>query len=107
MGPQLGHDGLVVPLAAADKELDRLAGQSGLDGDRLAGLSLHAAQETTDDQGGVVTLLDAVEARKVPLEEARHAVGTVTDRVGGDDGVVQEGLSLGMIQERHDGVPVR
>jgi hypothetical protein len=107
VGPQLSHHGLVVPLAGADEELDRLAGQPGLDGDRLAGLALQAADQSADDQGGVLTLLGAVELRQVPLEEGGQAVGAVVDGVGGDGGVVQEGLSLGVIQERHRGASER
>src|SRR3954447_16231697 len=40
LAAQLGHDSLVVPLAGADEELDGLAVDAGLDGDRLAGLAL-------------------------------------------------------------------
>ena len=97
--PQFGHDGLVVPLARADEELDRLAGQPGLDGDRLAGLALQAAEQAADDQGGVLALLGAIELGQIALEEAGQAVGAVADGVGGDGGVVQEGLGLGVIQE--------
>src|SRR5512135_3835283 len=64
-------------------------------------LALQAAEEPTDDQGGVVALLGAVEPRQVPLQEAGQAVGAIADGVGGDRGVVQEGLGLGVIQERH------
>jgi hypothetical protein len=60
MLPQLPHHGLVVPFAGADEELDRLAGQARLDGDRLGGLSLEAAEPAADDQGGGGPLLVAV-----------------------------------------------
>src|ERR671911_497390 len=43
---EFGHDGLVVPAACADEELDGLAVDSGLDGDRLAGLPLQAAEQS-------------------------------------------------------------
>ena len=80
VAPQLGHHGLVVPLAGADEELDRLAGQAGLDGDRLAGLALQAAEQAADDQGGVHLLLDAVELREIALEEAGQAVACSSGR---------------------------
>ena len=52
-------------------------------------------------EGGVVALLDAIELGQVALEKARQAVGAAADGVGRDGGVVQEGLGLGVIQERH------
>jgi hypothetical protein len=97
--PQLAHDGLVVPLAGADEELDRLAGQAGLDGDRLGGLALKAAESAADDQGRGGPLLGAVEPRQVTLEEGRQAVGLALDGVGGDHGVRQECLGLGIVQQ--------
>ena len=105
--PQLAHDGLVVPLARTHEELDRLAGEPGLDGDRLARLAFQAAEEPRDDRAGMGLLRDAVEPRQVPPEEAGQAVGAVADGVRTDRGVVQEGLSLGMIQERHRESSVR
>ena len=68
---ELGHDGLVVPPAGADEVLDRLAVDAGLDGDRLAGLALQAAEQAADDERGVGPLLGAVEARQVALQEGR------------------------------------
>ena len=88
-------------LPAPTKNWIGLRGSPGLDGDRLGGLALQAAEPAADDQGGRGPLLDAVEPRQVALEEGRQAVGPVPDGVGGDDGVGQEGLGLGMIQERH------
>src|SRR5512135_1148328 len=58
--PEFRYDGLVVPLARVDEELDRLARQPGLDGDRLTGLALQSADQPADDQGGVLALLDAI-----------------------------------------------
>ncbi len=107
MEPEFPHDGLVVPLARADDELDRLAGQPGLDGDRLTGLALQAAEQPVDDQGGVLPLLGAVEPRQIPLQEGGQAVGAVADRVGCDGGVAQQGLSLGVSQQRHRWTSVR
>src|SRR3954454_23368640 len=66
---QLGHDGLVVPPAGADEELDGLAVHAGLHRDRLAGLALQAAEEAADDEGGVDPLLGAVEPWQVAFEE--------------------------------------
>ena len=94
-------------LPDADEELDRLAGQAGLDGDRLAGLALQAAEQAADDQGGVVALLDAIELGQIALQEPGQPVGTAPDGVGSDGGVVQEGLGLGVIQERHGCASVR
>ena len=68
---EFGHDGLVVPPAGADEVLDRLAVDAGLDGDRLAGLALQAAEQAADDEGGVGPLLGAVEAGQVALQEGR------------------------------------
>src|SRR5262249_55133052 len=64
--PQLGHDRLVVPPARPDEELDRLAVDSGPDGDRLARLALQAAEQAADDQGSVGPLLDPPEEGQVP-----------------------------------------
>ena len=61
--PQFGHDLLVVPDAAADEELEVLAGDAGLGGDRLDGLPLQPAEQPPDEGGGVPALLLAVENR--------------------------------------------
>ena len=100
--PQFGRHGLVVPLAGADEELDRLAGQPGLDGDRLAGLAFQAADEPADDERGVVAMLDAIELREVAVEEASQSVRTASNGIGRDDRVVQEGLGIGVLQQRHE-----
>jgi hypothetical protein len=39
--------------AICKKPLDRLAVDAGLDGDRLAGLALEAAEQPADDERGV------------------------------------------------------
>ena len=104
---QLGHDGLVVPLAGADEELDGLAVDAGLDGDRLAGLALQAAEQAADDEGGVGPLLDAVEARQVALQEGGEPVLAAADLIGCHGGISQEGLGVGVIQERHGGPSCR
>jgi hypothetical protein len=98
MEPQLGHHGLVVPFPRADEELDRLPRQSGLDGDRLRGLALQSAEEPADDRGGIRALLGAIELGQRAPEEAGQTVGAVSDGLGRDDGVVQEGLGLGVLQ---------
>ena len=100
---EFGHDGLVVPPAGADEVLDRLAVDAGLDGDRLAGLALQPAEQAADDERGVGPLLGAVEARQVALQEGRDPVLAAADLLGGHDGVGQEGLGVGVFQERHGG----
>ena len=104
---EFGHDGLVVPPAGADEVLDRLAVDAGLDGDRLAGLALQAAEQAADDEGGVGPLLGAVEAGQVALQEGGEPVLAAADLLGGQDGVGQEGLGVGVIQERHVTCPRR
>jgi hypothetical protein len=100
---ELGHDGLVVPPAGADEVLDRLAVDAGLDRDRLAGLSPQPTEQAADDEGGVGPLLGAVEARQIASQEGRDPVLTAADPVGGHDGIGQEGLGVGVFQERHGG----
>jgi hypothetical protein len=51
--------------AGPDEELDRLAVDAGLDGDRLAGLALQAAE----DECGGGPLLGAVGPRQVAFQE--------------------------------------
>src|SRR5262249_27021988 len=65
------------------------------------GSSADATEEAADDQRRVVALLAAIEVGQVALEEAGEAVGTTGDGLRGEDRVVQEGLGLGLIQERH------
>ena len=107
MAAQFGHDGLVVPPARADEVLDRLAVDAGLHRDRLAGLSLQAAEQPADDQRGVGPLLGAVEAWQIALQEGRDPVLASADLVGGHDGIGQEGPGVGVFQERHGGLSSR
>jgi hypothetical protein len=100
---EFGHDRLVVPAAGADEVLDRLAVDAGLDGDRLAGLALQAAEQPAEDEGGVGPLLGAVEAGQIALQEGGDPVLAAADLFGGHGGVGQEGLGVGVFQERHGG----
>ena len=104
---QLGHYGLVIPLARAYEKLDRLAGQPGLNSDRFASLPLQAAEQATDHESGVLPLLDPVELGQVALEKANQSIGAAANSLGQDRSVVQECLGLGMIEERHGGSPFR
>jgi hypothetical protein len=70
-----------------------------LDGDRLAGLALQAAEEAADDEGGVGPLFDPVETRQVASQERGEPVLTAADLLGCYDGVGQEGLGFGVVQE--------
>jgi hypothetical protein len=81
---QLGHDRLVVPPAGADEELDGLAVDTGLDGDH--------------ERGGR-TLLGPVEPRQVALEERGEPVLAAPHGLRGQDGIGEQGLGLGVIQE--------
>ena len=99
MEPQLTHHRLVVPQARADEELDGLAGHPRRDRDRLTGLALQAAQQPADDERGVLALFGAIELGQVTFQEARQVVRAVPNGVGENGGVVQERLSLGVIQE--------
>jgi hypothetical protein len=69
--------------------------------DRLAGLALQPADQAANDEGGVGSLLGAVEARQVALQECGDPVLAAADLLGSDDGVSQEGLGDGVVQERH------
>jgi hypothetical protein len=98
---QFVDDRVVVPGAGADEGLDRLAVQTGLGGDRLTGLAFQAAEEPADDRAGMGLVFDAVEPREVALQEGGQAVLTACDGLGGEGGVGQQGLSVGVIQETH------
>ena len=101
MPPQLGHHGLVVPLAGADEELDRLAGYSGLESDRFARFALQAAEQAADNGAGVVAVLATIEPGQITLEEAGQTVSTGRDGGRREVRIVQENLGFGMVQERH------
>ena len=60
-----------------------------------------AAEPAADDQGRSGPLLDAIEAGQIALEKIRQAVVSSPDGFRHDDGISQQGLGLGMIQERH------
>jgi hypothetical protein len=107
MRSQLDHHGLVVPLARADEELNRLPGQTGLDGDRLTGLAFQAADQAANDQCGVVPVLNASEPGKIALEKIGQAACTIRDGFRSKRGVAQQGLRLRVIQERHRCASVR
>ncbi|AMV40939.1 hypothetical protein VT85_26125 (plasmid) [Planctomyces sp. SH-PL62] len=100
---ELGHDGFVVPLAGPDEELDRLAVDAGLDGDRLAGLAPQPAEQAPDDEGGVAALLGPAEPRQIAPEERGEPALAAADGLGGQDGVGQERLGVGVVEERHGG----
>ena len=99
MATQLGHDILVVPLAGADEGLDRLAMNASLDGDRLAGLALQATDQPAEDQVGVGPVFGPVEVGQVAFEEGGEPILAALDCFGGQDGVGQEGLSVGMVDD--------
>ena len=67
---------------------------AGLDGDRLAGLALQAAEQAVDDKRGVSALFGAVEAGQIALQEVGEPVLTASDLLGCDNGVGQEGLGV-------------
>jgi hypothetical protein len=100
---ELGQDRLVVPPAGADEELDRLAVDARLDRDRLARRAPQAAEQAPDDEGGAGAPLGAAEAGQRAAEEGGEAILAAADGLGGEDGVGQEGLGSGMIEERHGG----
>jgi hypothetical protein len=75
--------------------------QAGLGGDGLAGLAFQAAEEAADDRRGMGVVFDAVEPWEIALEEGGQAVLAAGDGLGGEGGVGQEGLGVGMIQETH------
>src|SRR5205085_10451623 len=102
MAAEFGHDGLVVPDALADEVLDRFAGVAGLVGDGLGGLALKAAEAALEDQGGQVALLAAVEQREVAPQELRQMLLAVADGGRAEDGVGQQFLGLGFVQQGHD-----
>jgi hypothetical protein len=101
MAAQLGLDGLVVPLATADEILDVFAVHAGVVADRFGGLALQAAEQTADNHGGVVALLLPIEPGQVALEEAGQAIATAADRLGGEGSIVEQRLSVGMVEQRH------
>ncbi len=97
MAPQLHQDRVVVPLARADEELDVLVLDPGAVSDRFGGLALQAADEATNDQGGVVALLLAIEVGEITAEEPPQAVAAAPDGLGCEDRIVEKGLGVGMV----------
>jgi hypothetical protein len=73
--PDLGHDRLVVPRAAPDEHLDRLAFDAARPGDRLGGLARQPAEQARDDDPGVVAVLAPREPRQVPGQEPAEPPG--------------------------------
>src|SRR3974377_2348516 len=76
---QLGHDLLIVPDTTADEELEVLAGETGLDGNRLDGLPRQPAEQPPDENTSVAALLLAIEERQVTLQEAHDVVAAAAD----------------------------
>jgi len=101
VAPQLHQDRIVVPLARADEELDVLVLDPGAVGDRFGGLALQVAEEAPNDQGGVVALLLAIEVGEVTAEEPPQAVATAPNGLGCEDRILEEGLGVGMVEQRH------
>ena len=50
-----------------------------------------------------MTLLDPSEAYQVAFEESGESVPAAPDGPGGQGGVGEDGLGVGMVQERHGG----
>jgi len=76
---QLRHHRFIIPLAAADKELNRLARHPMFPRDRLGRLTFQPAEQPFHHDPGVVALLLPIEQRHVPLQEALPPPPTAPD----------------------------
>src|SRR5205823_1694149 len=83
------------------EELDVLVLDPGAVGDRFGGLALQVAEEAANDQGGVVALLLAIEEREITAEESPQAVATAPNGLGCEDRIFEEGLGVGIVEQRH------
>jgi len=100
MPTQLRHDRLVIPQPAADKELNRLARHAMFAGNRLGRLALQTAEQTLDDDLGVLPLFYAIEPRQVPLQEMFQPLTAPQNLARRDRGIGQQRLGLGILQQR-------
>ena len=99
---QFVRDGLIVPAAGTDKQLQRPAFFAGLRRDRFGGLTLQAGQFAAQHGAGVLALFVAVEAGQVADEEGFEAGGTRLHGSGRDLGIVEQGLRIGMVENVHN-----
>lgn len=96
---QFAHDGLVVPGARANEVLYGLAAASGEVGDGLGGLALQAREFAVENDLGQLTLFGAEEAGEVAAQEDAQAAEAAANSGGGNLGIGQEGLGLGVLQQ--------
>src|SRR3954451_490967 len=89
MAPQLAQDRVVVPSAGADEELEVLVCDAGAGGDRFGSLALQAADEATNDQGGVLALLLAIESGEIATEESPQVIAAATNGLGCERRIVE------------------
>src|SRR5439155_18685290 len=104
---QLGQHRLVVPQAAADEVLHGLAWPVGLVGNRLGGFPLVVTELARDHERGQFALLLAVEQGRVALQETRQAVAATGDEAGGEGGVGEQRLRLGVLKDTGHKQPSR
>lgn len=104
VAPQFAPDGVVVPPAGADEQLQGPPFEAGLGGDGLGGLALEASELALEDDAGVLALLLAVEEGEVAPDEVLQAGGAGVEVVGGELGIAEQGPGVGVIEQVHSGL---
>jgi hypothetical protein len=64
---------------------------------------MQVAEASLDDDARQVALLGAVEAGQVALQEGGEAGAAAGDVIGGQRGVGEQGLGLGVFEQGHGG----
>jgi hypothetical protein len=90
---------LILPFAAADKELNRFTRHPVFPGNRLGGLAFQSAEQPLDHDPCVVALFLAIEQRHIPLQEAPQPSTTSLHLRRRDLCVCQKQLRLRMLQQ--------
>jgi len=104
MAAEFVEQGTILPAAGTDEELQGAEFLAGLGGDGFGGLALQGGELALQHSEGMAALLAAVEEGQVTLSEGGQVVHAGADGSGGNDGVAEEGLGCGLLENIHGGL---
>jgi hypothetical protein len=83
------ENGAIVPLAGPHEQLQGSSFESGLMGDGFGGFALQAGEFALQEDLGMASLFDAVEAGEIALNEVLQVLDTGVEVLGLQNGVLK------------------